>query len=728
MGNSLPSASQLQQYRGGWLLCLDESQRVRCINRLNTSASGPNAAARAAADNARREAQEHIDGLMKELFRLQDLNKNGLLEEEELVKLNQKIAMLHYGRDSKDADRQKVETKYRNHFREHLDPEGKPVDYEKFKDYMGRILNGIDPDPRVHEMTLEQWIAEAESGRAAFFCASMSSQSDFEFLQNMSFRESKVFGAPPPTAGSSMSARTGNCLSPGGPSEASTLPSEPLRLHPSEQPRFPGDQAPTPQFASGLHANESFCLERLPPEAGSVDLSEVPSSRPPTSSAGSAVSGGRSGFMPPTAGSGVSNCPPLGTGAFGGAGADRSSGYARGPDESIGSFIPHPGLQQSGYSSVDRSSVMDSFLPHPSRAVPGGSMLDSRDSYASSFASPPVQHQPVAARSVCAFRQGEALDVWSGTKQAWLPGTVQAAFESETTVEGYTVPAGTLKVHSAAGVKWVLPEQIEKMLRRSGYARGEQVEVWSDSNRAWLDGVIEEAYAETTQGNGFTIPAGSVLVKSSAGTTKWLMPDQISKMLRRADPTKISTSQVVPSLTSTVSLSPGFTNGEKIRVWSDSRQQWLLGVVQAVFVADSKAEGFEIPAGTVKVLSETGEKWVLPKDRDRVLCKADVPAEVDLKSMLKSALQDPSALQRQADSVWSSALLPGQKVLPVDHAAYALEGLADQFGVRMELEGNHLQTVKQRAQSYAQGCDGLSKEQFQGLCREMMSDLYGSFR
>eukprot|EP00913_Durusdinium_trenchii_P025138 g23597.t1 len=106
----------------------------------------------------------------------EDLNKNDLLEEAELIKLNQKIAMLHYGKGSKDADHEKVEEKYRNHFREHLDAEGKPVAFARFKEYMVKMLNSIDPDPRAQEMMLEQWIAEAESGRAAFFCNSMSSQ------------------------------------------------------------------------------------------------------------------------------------------------------------------------------------------------------------------------------------------------------------------------------------------------------------------------------------------------------------------------------------------------------------------------------------------------------------------------------------------------------------------------------------------------------------------------
>ena len=38
-------------------------------------------------------------------------------------------------------------------------------------------------------------------------------------------------------------------------------------------------------------------------------------------------------------------------------------------------------------------------------------------------------------------------------------GSVLEAFASAATADGYAVPAGTLKVRSAAGVKWILAEK-----------------------------------------------------------------------------------------------------------------------------------------------------------------------------------------------------------------------------------------------------------------------------
>ncbi|CAE8641503.1 unnamed protein product, partial [Polarella glacialis] len=144
-----------------------------------------------------------------------DLSATALGAMIELIKLNEKIAMLHYGKDVDKGEARlamalgmsvlqavrshgtqrtslSVRDKYRNHFREHLDPDGKPVSYDRRSIFLERqIMKHI-----------LQWIAEAESARAAFFCNSMSSESDFEFLKHLSFRESTVFGAgAPSTAG-----------------------------------------------------------------------------------------------------------------------------------------------------------------------------------------------------------------------------------------------------------------------------------------------------------------------------------------------------------------------------------------------------------------------------------------------------------------------------------------------------------------------------------------------
>jgi len=126
---------------------------------------------------------KHLEEMMSVLFRLHDLNSNGLLEEEELVQLNSKVAMLHYG---KDTDLVAVKAKYRALFREKLDAEGRPVPYPIFRRYVLQVLDGLDPDPLAQEMIVEQFSAEARSARAVFHVDSFASSSDQKFLSKLS--------------------------------------------------------------------------------------------------------------------------------------------------------------------------------------------------------------------------------------------------------------------------------------------------------------------------------------------------------------------------------------------------------------------------------------------------------------------------------------------------------------------------------------------------------------
>lgn len=130
---------------------------------------------------------EALEALLQELFRLQDLKGNAVLEEGELVKINEKIDMLHYGKDSER--KQQVKEKFLNIFRTHLNPHGQAVTYPAFREYMVHYLDELDPDPRAQEMILEQFVAEAASAREAFYWPSMMSESDAPFLPKLSERQ-----------------------------------------------------------------------------------------------------------------------------------------------------------------------------------------------------------------------------------------------------------------------------------------------------------------------------------------------------------------------------------------------------------------------------------------------------------------------------------------------------------------------------------------------------------
>jgi len=179
-----PEAEKKSKNR--WVVCLDQDEELVDPPHEELHVAGPRHGEQAvnirkvssAASTRQSEALQKIEVMMKELFDLQDLNKNGVLEEIELIKLNEKIAMLHHG---KDTDRSAVKQQYKELFRSKLDPNGEPVPFPTFRRYMLELLDGMDKDRLAQELILEQFIAEAKSGRVAFHCPSFHSVTDLPY-------------------------------------------------------------------------------------------------------------------------------------------------------------------------------------------------------------------------------------------------------------------------------------------------------------------------------------------------------------------------------------------------------------------------------------------------------------------------------------------------------------------------------------------------------------------
>lgn len=127
--------------------------------------------------------REQLEEMLQELFRLHDLNGNGVLEEDELVQLNSKVAMLHHG---KEADLVATKEKFRKLFREKLDPRGRPVSFFTFYQYVKQVLDGSDRSLPAQEMILEQFVAEARSARAVFHVPEFAESEDGAFLSKLS--------------------------------------------------------------------------------------------------------------------------------------------------------------------------------------------------------------------------------------------------------------------------------------------------------------------------------------------------------------------------------------------------------------------------------------------------------------------------------------------------------------------------------------------------------------
>ncbi|CAK9098317.1 unnamed protein product [Durusdinium trenchii] len=84
-----------------------------------------------------------------------------------------------------------------------------------------------------------------------------------------------------------------------------------------------------------------------------------------------------------------------------------------------------------------------------------------------------------------------------------------------------------------------------------------------------------------------------------------------------------------------------FVVGENVEVWSNSRNKWLPAVVHGVYLQATTTEGFDVPPGSVKVLSEAGVKWVLADSVAVVLRK--VALEESFPSKEAKGAPGPSA-------------------------------------------------------------------------------------
>lgn len=71
-----------------------------------------------------------------------------------------------------------------------------------------------------------------------------------------------------------------------------------------------------------------------------------------------------------------------------------------------------------------------------------------------------------------AYRSGDHVQVWSNSRKLWLDGVVVAVYVTATVADGYSVSAGTVKVTSEAGVKWIIADLVDTQLRKVPHAVG----------------------------------------------------------------------------------------------------------------------------------------------------------------------------------------------------------------------------------------------------------------
>jgi len=121
--------------------------------------------------------------------------------------------------------------------------------------------------------------------------------------------------------------------------------------------------------------------------------------------------------------------------------------------------------------------------------------------------------------SVGDFTVGEAVEVWSNGHEKWLPGEVLAIYSSLTVEEGSAIQAGTVKVGSEAGVKFVKyvpPDHVSATVRKPCSVEGEALD---PSINEWylFHGSRPEALANILVSNFRLTLAGSGATWKDAG-------------------------------------------------------------------------------------------------------------------------------------------------------------------------------------------------------------------
>jgi len=184
---------------------------------------------------------------------------------------------------------------------------------------------------------------------------------------------------------------------------------------------------------------------------------------------------------------------------------------------------------------------------------------------------------------------GDSVEVWSHSKMQWLRGRIEEVLAEETTYQGVKVPAGAVLVNGMGGVRWTMPPDAASHIRHLEFSLdvGDQVHFFVDSDNTWQAGTVAEVLVQIDTMNG-------------SGESDW----SYREVVRVLDPT-LSRDH--------------FAIGETVEVWSQSRKMWVLGIVEDIITQDLRINKTKVLSGSVRVLADTGRKWIKPEDVSSVL-------------------------------------------------------------------------------------------------------------
>jgi len=136
------------------------------------------------------------------------------------------------------------------------------------------------------------------------------------------------------------------------------------------------------------------------------------------------------------------------------------------------------------------------------------------------------------------YREGDRLQVWNSSEEAWVDGIVEKVYTNANVTEGCDTPVGSIRVSYSAGMRLVMPDEVCDILRPprafhlDALVKGAPVEVWSNSQKAWQSGIIEQVFEhQGVDSSGFIVAAGTVKV-TFGESMKFIPAEQVPILLR----------------------------------------------------------------------------------------------------------------------------------------------------------------------------------------------------
>jgi hypothetical protein len=115
-------------------------------------------------------------------------------------------------------------------------------------------------------------------------------------------------------------------------------------------------------------------------------------------------------------------------------------------------------------------------------------------------------------------------------------------------------------------------------------------------------GAREDAKVENIDGDR-SLSSGSQPLYEQSGCAR--VSDEQAQFHRKADSKSMPVAETSPSL---------MRKGARVEVWSNSRQDWVAGLVLDYFETESRDRGFKVPAGSYKVCYAGNTiKWIKPE-------------------------------------------------------------------------------------------------------------------